>query len=545
MANSIKEYIAGTNPDGTTYTVSAVYNYTTPDYLTGRGATDIKVYVGDVIQPTTAYVLSGTSLNFMNTALPTAGHTIRIERVTGSTSRDVNYTDGALLDAHTLDLDSNQIFYLAQEAGDKADVASIEAGKTLVGASTFYKSQVVAPTDPITGDLWYDLSEAPYQLKIWDGAFWRTNAPLITKFKYYVTQADIDSAAAGTGIFIAPFTMFVEGQTEAYLNGIRLSEGGYAELNTLENNPTESPSLTPDFLRLAELTAETIDWFYSETYEGYLFRGDLNASDIIEIHLASDSQYYSEIKISEANVVQLEASVQQAGTDAITKYDQVLSISDAFLANQYQAVAVAASNAAGASEAAAAASELAAQGYAQTAQVLSGQAQSVIAGWVTLDQQTIHTQGSTDPTLYSNTGLDIKTSDSVKINDIPLPLYKGMLTLGGTPNLFYKKPNASYSLYGEKISGGIYAIWLNQHKDNNGVDLLGTGNMLTATPDIDPQNTVYTNDDDYNVMCFYQGNAFCRYRIEKTADYFVITLQDELGNILDSGDLLLTIEEKL
>ena len=69
--------------------------------------------------------------------------------------------------------------------------------------------------------------------------------------------------------------------------------------------------------------------------------------------------------------------------------------------------------------------------------------------------------------------------------------------------------------------------------------------MLTETPDIVQSSTVYNNSNDYNVMCFYQGNAFCRYKIEKTADYFVITLQDELGNILDSGDLLFTIEEKL
>ena len=499
MANSIKEY---------TTVADATYVYTTPEYLE---STDIKVLLDDVVQQPDAYTLNNTSLT-LNTA-PADGQTLKIERRTYDTQRLVDYTDGSLLNAETLDLDSTQLFYVAQEAAERSDDAVEEAKQTLLAASTFYKSAVYAPTDPVAGDLWYDLSEAPYQLKIWDGTAWRTNAPLITKFKHYVTQAEIDAAVGGTGIFIAPFNMFIEEQTEVYLNGIKLSEGAYAPLP--DESLGSSFELYPDFLRLADLNAGLIDWFYSEQYQGYLFRADLNDSDIIEIHLASNSQYYSEIKISEANVIQLESSVTQAASDAIAKYDQVLAISNDFLAQNYHTTAVNAANDAEAAEAAAQSYAANAQQSATTASVLAHQAQDVIAGWVTLDQQTIHTQGATNPTINSTTGFDIFTTEGVTINHIPLPLYKGMLTLGGSPSLFYHRPAGHYPLYCEKVAGGVYTIWLNQQTNSSGQSVVGSGNMLTETPDIQQSNTVYNNANDYNVMCFYQGNAFCRYKIEK------------------------------
>lgn len=527
MANSIKEYPA---------VADATYVYTTPEYLEGRGDTDIKVYVNNVEQLPTAYNLNGTALTFVEA--PQEGKTVTIRRTTPST-REVDFADGSLLDAQTLDLDSVQVYYIAEEAKDRADEAMGEATSTQIASNTFYKSSVEEPTNPSAGDLWYDLSQAPYQVKIWDGTRWVTNAPLITKFKYQVSQEELDTANATGGVFIALFNHFVENQTNVYLNGIRLSEGGYAP--TTSSDEYQEMGTTYDNIEAAKLANGEIDWFFSHAYEGYIFRADLNPSDIIEVQIASDNQYYSEIKITEENVVQLHSEVMEAQAAAVPKYEEVLEISNNFLNNNYDNIADRAEEA----ETAAVQAASDAEGYADTAQILSGQAQDLIAGWVQLDHQAIQSQGANDPVLYSQTGIDINTTESVKLNGIPLPFAKGLLTLGNDPALTYQRPVGVYSLYGVKVAAGEYQIWVNHRKDGNGTSLLTSNNFLTAEPVPHYTDNFYSSGSDYNVSCFYQGDAFCNYKINKDRNYFTITLQDEQGVSIDSGELLFTIEENL
>ena len=204
MANSIKEYPA---------VADALHVYTTPDYIAGRGDTDIKVYVDNVEQPLAAYILNGTALNFSNTHLPQEGQTVTIIRSSNVGSRLTSYTDGSLLNAETLDSDANQIFHIAQEAYDQASSTNMAAGK-------FYFSQTTEPTDVAAGTLWYNLSKTPNVLEVYDGSDWYPAAPL----KHTTTYSQSDFIDLGDGNAALRNVNF-NPSSELFLNGVKLVQG--------------------------------------------------------------------------------------------------------------------------------------------------------------------------------------------------------------------------------------------------------------------------------------------------------------------------------
>ena len=97
------------------YTATGVTSiYTTPPYIEEAHLTVTLGGVGQVLN--SDYTLSGTTLTFSVT--PTIGSAIRISRKSSPDGRVVDYTSGAGFSERTLDLDSLQAFYLAQEGLD-------------------------------------------------------------------------------------------------------------------------------------------------------------------------------------------------------------------------------------------------------------------------------------------------------------------------------------------------------------------------------------------------------------------------------------------
>ena len=164
MALSYNEYTG----DGSLTT------FTTPPYLE---QSHIQVVVDG--QVTTAYTLIGTSLTF-NTA-PENGLAIRIVRSSSSGQRLTDYADASLLTADTLDLDSNQLFYLTQEALDTASETNLQ------GAS-FYTSSTAVPENPTTGNLWFDVNTKT--LKIYNGTEWTLAVPSNSSHKFETFNTD-------------------------------------------------------------------------------------------------------------------------------------------------------------------------------------------------------------------------------------------------------------------------------------------------------------------------------------------------------------------
>lgn len=107
MANSFIEYTG----DGSTTAFSITFNY--------LATTDVKAFLNGT--PTTTFSVNGQTLTF-NSA-PASQTAILIERDTPKTSRLVDFSDGAILSEADLDKNSNQLFFISQEAVDTADRA--------------------------------------------------------------------------------------------------------------------------------------------------------------------------------------------------------------------------------------------------------------------------------------------------------------------------------------------------------------------------------------------------------------------------------------
>ena len=223
MANSIKEYKYESEHGNSPM-------YTAPDYLEGRAATVIQVWVGDsngmqtqLVQGTD-YSISGTVVTIDNYTL-TLGSYVYIKRVSSPDARLTHYVDGSLLTSDTLDADANQLFYLAQEALD-------EASKTNLAAGTFYHAGGSAPfrvvndeqLPPPNGTLWYDISSSPNVLKVYDGTNWDLAAPLRASYTF-TNQSDgyLNGSAFNSPIDSIETNVWTP-SSWVFLNGVKLNE---------------------------------------------------------------------------------------------------------------------------------------------------------------------------------------------------------------------------------------------------------------------------------------------------------------------------------
>ena len=107
MANSFVRYTG--NGSTTQYAVSFTY----------RDQADITVTINGVATTAFTYNSAGTQITF-NTA-PASASAIEIRRTTSQTSRLVDYAAGSVLTENDLDTDSNQAFFMGQEAIDNAN----------------------------------------------------------------------------------------------------------------------------------------------------------------------------------------------------------------------------------------------------------------------------------------------------------------------------------------------------------------------------------------------------------------------------------------
>jgi hypothetical protein len=133
MANSFVRYTG----DGSTAAYAIPFSY--------RSTDDLTVTISGI--ETTAYTLdgAGTTLTF-NTA-PADQSAIEIRRYTSQTTKLVDYSSGSVLTENDLDTDSDQAFYMSQEAIDKAgDVISLDNTDFQWDVQSKRLKNVAAPT---------------------------------------------------------------------------------------------------------------------------------------------------------------------------------------------------------------------------------------------------------------------------------------------------------------------------------------------------------------------------------------------------------------
>lgn len=300
MANSIKEYTAGVNPDGSTYLIDTSTNFTAPPHLEGR-AEDIRVYVNGILYNSNRYTLTGTSLTFNNTAdLPNQGHKVRIERSSSPDARLTNYVTGSILDASTLDNEANQLFFLSQEALDLSK-------ETTVNSTSFYNTGDNPPASPFAGSLWFDTRTDKNVLMVYNGDGWVHTAPVFTEHQYTISSASffIQGTDAVNGDYAFWQVPSITQEDTVYVNGVRLSGEvftGTSTPNWLANNLDKDYYVSTDLLSATQI---------EEGLRTIGFRGSFTSSDIIYI-VRHRGGYAETVTEAEANIIQLEASTQLA-----------------------------------------------------------------------------------------------------------------------------------------------------------------------------------------------------------------------------------------
>lgn len=557
MANSIKEYIAGQNPDGSTYTISDTFVYATPEYLFEN---NIQVLVQGMVRSADTYELNGQALTFVAGELPSPDDRITIQRVT-PTSRSTSYSDGSLLNASTLDEDAKQIMFVAEEAVDLAD-------RTATGAATFYHTGNVPPENPNTGDLWYNTNSTPYQLHVFDGTNFVPATP--TKFtKEFSGVFDFENNPSGIlNIDQAPYdTLSVISESIGtwqsiylYLNGVRLTK-----------NPTLDQMKTLDTLTAIALVQDgTLDWWGPhETNNqpvGIYFRRLDNTEDNITLEYFSNFAYASEIYDIDERVAVAAESTEQAQAYAEQHRDDAREYSEAAEQDADDAAderthidGVVATfdgleiiDTANETLEDIQAAELATKTYRDQSvnaynqtRLATGQVEDLTVGWVSLGNNTIETTGVANPVIYSDDTITINAMNGVTINSIPTARAQLLITMDPiSPSMTVKKRQASNDYFGAQRDGaGQYRIWLQELRNSTfNWAVHGSSNFITHGPVIEtPNGRVFDSLEDYVVDCTYQGNSFFRFKLDKTLYYVDITIEDESGNAIDSGDLLVNI----
>ncbi|WMM95802.1 tail fiber protein [Pelagibacter phage HTVC142P] len=113
MANSFVRYTG----NGSTTTYAIPFSY--------RDTADLSATVAGV--NVTAYTLDAAGTNLTFTTAPSNGAAIEIRRTTSQTTKLVDYVSGSVLTENDLDTDSDQAFFMSQEAIDDAnDVISLD-----------------------------------------------------------------------------------------------------------------------------------------------------------------------------------------------------------------------------------------------------------------------------------------------------------------------------------------------------------------------------------------------------------------------------------
>nr|BAR25398.1 tail fiber [uncultured Mediterranean phage uvMED] len=138
MANSFVRYTG--NGSTTQYAVSFTY----------RDQADITVTINGVATTAFTYNSAGTQITF-NTA-PANSSAIEIRRTTSQTSRLVDYAAGSVLTENDLDTDSNQAFFMSQEAIDDAgDVIKLNNANFQWDVQSKRLTNVADPVDNTDG----------------------------------------------------------------------------------------------------------------------------------------------------------------------------------------------------------------------------------------------------------------------------------------------------------------------------------------------------------------------------------------------------------
>ncbi len=411
--------------------VSGSSTYTFPfPYL---DSAHISVFVGGVLQTVdTHYTYTSSNvIEFTAGNVPTdTSQVIRITRATAPTGRLVGFSNTGL-DADDLNLDSDQIFYMAQEAVDTVETSvfrgvdgTLDVNGRLTNVADpiddldaankqYVASQVaagsgsvtvdaVAPSSPSQGDLWIDTSSNV--MYVWTGTQW-VNGGIQESARYDFLGSDGFPISTRLLFGGSLYGSNLSAVSEVYLNGILLkpttsildfTTGDYDILDSTGLSISPAPSASDE---ITVITSSAL----SSSLVTAINTVNSNSTGITTV--ASNITDVNDVAANMADVTGAVTQAQNAASSASTAFASAdLSI----------AAKVASENARDDSQAAKADAETA-QVSAEAAQAAAEAAESSIntdlSGKADLSGATF--TGDVDATGFSVSGVDVALSTDI------------------------------------------------------------------------------------------------------------------------------------
>lgn len=548
MANSILNY---------TYQGQA--NFACPPFL-DEG--DISVQVNGITLPTDDWSINSLNQVVISATLNTDDE-ISITRRTANSERAVSYSNGSILKAETLDKDSKQAFYLAQEAYDQSNITNLAAG-------TFYYAQEQAPTDPLIGTLWYKTSSQPNVLKVYDGSGWVDSAPIYRLFQY-MNQGYIDNNASSVPSGVIAIEHDPNGYSKAshpainassqvLLNGVRLVatelpltnigvNGDYVidgsdvyvgnlvnddilSVETWTGSVVDLVSEAVDTVTQSESTIQGFVDDYTNTYYPQMQQSDQLASEAIQAKNDVDGIL--------SNIANIDDYITQANfaknfathdTDVSFSYtDENGQTQNVYSAKHFKDKAEAAKVAAEGFENTTAALKASVDVAKEAAENAANVSADVLNGWAVVANNTVSTYGAADTEFSASGRLDITAPKGVYINNVPTPRYIGVVDM--------KYPfTDSYTIYGQPDT--VTPL------DKITVERVNTAGHYRVKFGQAGSNLHYNSGDDYFVTVQHNGNkeVICKVSAKYT-DHFMVFIEDyTTGSGTDTGDFMFSVYE--
>jgi hypothetical protein len=584
MANSIKKYEwSGTHDSSTVFS--------TPDF---QDDLEIRVYVNGVeVDKTGNWALNEAtqSINFFSGSLPNVGDSISIERHSSFRSIAVDFSDGAVLNAEALDTMNEQLFNLAHEAYDQANVTNL-------GAAKFYYAQGTAPQDVEVGTLWYNTASAPNYLQYYDGENWNPVTPTKASHRFddqhqsYVDVANNPSSATLSKIFLGG--RYSSTSSNVYLNGVKLKES--SSMHTIPTEGDYHINSISDVMHLMPLT--TGDELEIETLEGAF----VARAEEVEQHVDDYNNIY--LPRMEASD-QLAQNSIQANTDINQTLNDMGGLSGALnTAQQHRDAAEDyaedAQKFAGSDHIFSANLNGTYYGGQRSAKFYRDQAQQLAD--TTIPNQLTSAQTDIE-TARSGAITDITTQEATSISEIQLissdivdhasnteahknaalaakeaseaaanvsaDVLNGWATVANNVLSTYgsddtslisstnlsiaapegvvinDNPTPKFTFVLDLASAANCRHNVVAHPTGASITftLLSAGNVKVELGSHPASAYYYADTGDYHLQAFYQGNAFALIKANKATEYFEIEVEDVAGNAITTGEVLVHLYE--
>ena len=305
---------------------TVLYNFTFP-YLT---ATDVKVKINGVTQPTTEYSFANATTVQMNTA-PANGATVLIFRDTNNDNKRATFYPGSAIKAEDLNENIDQILYVAQEVDNNA--MSTIGEDAMQGNLDLGNNKIVNVANPINGT--DGVNKTTLEATISSNVLAGTDLAKTTSNNQVTINHNVTGANTtinnSNGNVLQDITVSAQGH---------VTSAGSVDLDTRYYTETELDAGALDPLYFRQDSSETIasgqTWSASDTYVATTAAIDARIIDLVDevggFDIVNDEQSFPDTNPGGTTGQAAVLSIKAATTDLVPSGTTV-TITNGNLAN--------------------------------------------------------------------------------------------------------------------------------------------------------------------------------------------------------------------